>query len=331
MHTIDFFTTDNGIALSVNGKTLENGSIDLNPGRVSFDGISMHIDGIDEQVYVVTKGLIHVPTNIKEAVLIKKRYRDEYPGIKINPNAAIRNKIVTHIGDNDCSVDRDSLKSYMSSLVDDCDCGRAVDWKWVYKNKHILRLNKRTVALNKNGKRVYNYLHRDQPDKHIKSRGAMPNYLMNESLLEEIILEKSISKSQQRLFGMAYSVKKGDTKLDDLPGDLRDKVSNMVDGMTLDVLKKYASTKHDGLPDKVEELIIKMGDIRKGILDNKITSQEYKALINGINAATSSFMRNEPVVENILVSDFLNIARAVGIDNRRSLMIIDSAINDQYK
>ena len=62
----------------------------------------------------------------------------------------------------------------------------------------------------------------------------------------------STSKSQQRLMGVAYSVKKGDTKLSDVDADYRDSVEELVNGMTLKELKDFASTSHDGLPEVKE-------------------------------------------------------------------------------
>ena len=38
----------------------------------------------------------------------------------------------------------------------------------------------------------------------------------------------SVSKSQQRLMGMAYSVKKGDTKLSDIDAEFRDEIKNKI-------------------------------------------------------------------------------------------------------
>jgi len=63
----------------------------------------------------------------------------------------------------------------------------------------------------------------------------------------------STSKSQQRLMGVAYAVKKGDMTLDEVDAEYRDKVQELVANMTLKQLKDFASTKHDGLPDRVAE------------------------------------------------------------------------------
>jgi len=66
----------------------------------------------------------------------------------------------------------------------------------------------------------------------------------------------STSKAQQRLMGAAYSVKKGDSKISDIDPEYRDKVKDLVDGMTLKQLKKYAATKHEGLPEVAENISI---------------------------------------------------------------------------
>lgn len=70
----------------------------------------------------------------------------------------------------------------------------------------------------------------------------------------------SVSKAQQRLMGMAYSVKKGDTPLSDIDAKFRDTVKDLVDGMTLKQLKDFASTKHDNIPERVPENL-SLGDI----------------------------------------------------------------------
>lgn len=61
----------------------------------------------------------------------------------------------------------------------------------------------------------------------------------------------STSISQQQLMGMAYSLKKGDMD----PKEASQEVKDLADSMTLQQLKDFASTKHEGLPKKVEETI----------------------------------------------------------------------------
>ncbi|ASK89914.1 DUF3008 family protein [Sphingorhabdus sp. SMR4y] len=56
------------------------------------------------------------------------------------------------------------------------------------------------------------------------------------------------SKAQQRAAGAALSAKRGETKVGDLKGASKD----MYDSMSEDELEDYASTDHDGLPEKVQ-------------------------------------------------------------------------------
>lgn len=61
------------------------------------------------------------------------------------------------------------------------------------------------------------------------------------------------SKSQQRLMGQAYAIKKGDIKPSDLDPKYKDKIVDLADSMSLKDLKDFAETKHKDLPNKVDE------------------------------------------------------------------------------
>jgi hypothetical protein len=91
----------------------------------------------------------------------------------------------------------------------------------------------------------------------------------------ESLNEKSKSKSQQRLMGMVYAYKDGKLDLDDLPVSLSSKIKGIADGkrkktgdkrkntqgISKKEAEKYASTKHKGLPEKIEEhMITKFND-----------------------------------------------------------------------
>ena len=67
------------------------------------------------------------------------------------------------------------------------------------------------------------------------------------------IEEKSVSIAQQRMMGQAYALKKGDIKLSDIDPEWQESIKTLADDMTLKDLEKFAKTKHDDLPDKVEE------------------------------------------------------------------------------
>jgi hypothetical protein len=64
----------------------------------------------------------------------------------------------------------------------------------------------------------------------------------------EEINEKSVSKQQQKLMGLALSVKKGDTPKSKVSKSVKD----MAKKMSKSDLEDFASTKHKGLPNKVE-------------------------------------------------------------------------------
>lgn len=64
----------------------------------------------------------------------------------------------------------------------------------------------------------------------------------------EEINEKSVSKQQQKLMGLALSVKKGDTP----KSKVSTKVKDIAKKMSKSDLEDFASTKHKGLPNKVE-------------------------------------------------------------------------------
>jgi len=95
----------------------------------------------------------------------------------------------------------------------------------------------------------------------------------------------STSKSQQRLMGVAYAVKNGDMQLSDVDAAYREEVKNLVDNMTLKQLKDFASTKHDGLPERVKEAVdlsrvkSNMQSISQKEWDK--TNKDYKTVING--------------------------------------------------
>jgi len=57
------------------------------------------------------------------------------------------------------------------------------------------------------------------------------------------------SKAQQRLMRMAYAYKKGELDSKEASQEVKD----LADSMALKQLKKYAATKHEGLPDKVDD------------------------------------------------------------------------------
>jgi len=69
----------------------------------------------------------------------------------------------------------------------------------------------------------------------------------NESV--QYILEKATSEQQQKIFGLALSVKRGDTPR----SEVSDQVLKIVDEMSTAEIRKFAGTKHKGLPHRKEQ------------------------------------------------------------------------------
>ena len=79
------------------------------------------------------------------------------------------------------------------------------------------------------------------------------------------------SKQQQKFFGLALAVKKGDVPKSDVSKDVKD----IVDKMSKKDIEDFASTKHKGLPNKIEAQLEEL--IKK--IDEK-WSDKYKKSIN---------------------------------------------------
>jgi len=73
--------------------------------------------------------------------------------------------------------------------------------------------------------------------------------LSNQSPLEINLTEKAVSKSQQRFFGMVDAYKKGELDGDEVSKSVKDAAN----GMTMKQVKKFAKTKHKGLPNHINE------------------------------------------------------------------------------
>jgi hypothetical protein len=92
--------------------------------------------------------------------------------------------------------------------------------------------------------------------------------------LLELLLEKSKSKSQQRLFGMALAYKRGD-----LP-NASEKIKKIANSMSMEELEKFASTKHKGLPDRKDEDYDYRGE--HSAPDKESGAPLYDVTLNGI-------------------------------------------------
>lgn len=65
----------------------------------------------------------------------------------------------------------------------------------------------------------------------------------------------SVSRTQQRLMGQALAYKRGELKLK-VNNSYQKKIKKLSKSMTEKQLRDFAKTKHDNLPEKVDEMII---------------------------------------------------------------------------
>lgn len=95
----------------------------------------------------------------------------------------------------------------------------------------------------------------------------------------------SVSQQQQKLFGLALSVKRGETPESEASGEVMD----IVNSMSEKDIKKFAGTKHAGLPRKVKgegklratireqiQSILSEGKKKKIIVYNTTTGERYE-------------------------------------------------------
>lgn len=102
----------------------------------------------------------------------------------------------------------------------------------------------------------------------------------------------AVSKAQQRLMGIAYAFKKGEIPED----EVSDEVKDLADSMSLKKLKSYASTKHDDLPDKVDEksdYIQLKSPFRKYTVI--VTKNDYQRYLNGKDVTGVDLINQEDV------------------------------------
>ena len=95
-----------------------------------------------------------------------------------------------------------------------------------------------------------NYIKGQKLPKNTEKKYKEPPYkdlAASVDLQGEVVSEKAVSQQQQKFMGMVYATKKGKMK------DPSDEVLDAAMSMSMKDAKKYASTKHDKLPKKIEE------------------------------------------------------------------------------
>ena len=95
------------------------------------------------------------------------------------------------------------------------------------------------------------------------------------------------SQQQQKLFGLALSVKRGETPRSEASSEVLD----IVDSMTEKQIEDFASTSHSGLPSKVEAKLRELvrDSIKAQGISEAISSKDLQAIKGAVEHA-SSFM-----------------------------------------
>jgi hypothetical protein len=127
-----------------------------------------------------------------------------------------------------------------------------------------------------------------------------------ETVEPEDVNEESVSQNQQQAAGLALSAKRGETPVSRLKGPAKE----MYDSMTEKQLEDFASTKHKGLPVRVDEaggydspelgsqhskdVMELIYNIYKNITDEleTLNSMRYDILDDRLGRATSIFLRD---------------------------------------
>ncbi len=110
---------------------------------------------------------------------------------------------------------------------------------------------------------------------------------------EETVLEMSVSVNQQQAAGAALNAKRGKTD----PSKLKGAAREMYDSMTEKQLSDFAKTKHEGLPEKVEE-DCGCEDQKKGADDPRQMKTKLNLVKNALRSRGLN-MSYEPEGDNI--------------------------------
>lgn len=143
------------------------------------------------------------------------------------------------------------------------------------------------------GKGVDNYssgVVKVSPEDGTQSNMKGPKSVYAHTELEgEVLAERAKSKAQQRFMGMVYAAKKGEKPMSP-------EVAASAKGMTKKEAKKFAKTKHKGLPEKVEEATDCSCDDTSGNKEKERDSRGDYAKINLIKNKLRSMGSKNPIV-----------------------------------
>lgn len=175
---------------------------------------------------------------------------------------ATRNEALDPVGQEDVDIDNnnkvDKTDEYLKNRRKKISQEIAKeDYLWSEGTDSTEGKNKSQIT----GKGVDNYASgviKISPDDGTQIDAKPKNVYAHTELEGEVLTERAKSKAQQRFMGMVYAAKKKKNKRKMSP-----EVAAAAKGMTKKEAKKYAKTKHKGLPEKVEEAMCPPEDEKK--------------------------------------------------------------------
>lgn len=114
----------------------------------------------------------------------------------------------------------------------------------------------------------------------------------------------AVSKAQQRFMGLVHALKKGDIE----PGEVSADVKNAADSMSDKDAKDFASTKHKGLPNKVEQYI--RGLVREFLRETALTEE-----VQPIDEKLITFSNRAPYGQIVFVAGGAGSGKGFAIKN----------------
>lgn len=115
------------------------------------------------------------------------------------------------------------------------------------------------------------------------------------SLNENYINEKSKSKKQQNFFGMVRAYQKGELDKKNLPSGIKNKIDKISKSMSKEDVKDFASTKHKGLPEKINEIKKQKNTLAVMKDIEGMTPEKIEIIKKFINFTCAKLKMNEPV------------------------------------
>lgn len=146
--------------------------------------------------------------------------------------------------------------------------------------------------------------------------------LNEESNIDIVLNEKAKSKSQQQFMGMVHAVQKGELSPDEVGGS----VAKAADSMSDKDAEDFASTKHKGLPDHVDEFLNRDALIGSDVIDIQPRAGETPFELQSgkyqYETATYADGRKDLVVYSFsddVYYDYKKFRESMGIDENNNI------------